>query len=264
MADDRTIPASQRRRREARAEGIVARSRELSIALQLLVASAVLFLLGRSLVESLAGLLTTGIQSAGIPGRVTPHSVRHQAGQLAVWSSSHVLPWLLVPLAAAIVAGLAQTGFLFLPGKLAPKLQRLNPAGGLRKIASLENATGGVLNLLRLGILLLAAGLFLYWKLPLVVSLVRVPIGQAALLTGELFARLSLVLATCCLFLGAVDYGYRRWKYGQDLMMTPEEFRRELRDAEGDPQIRNARRATARQQSGIEPAAPVIENAETR
>lgn len=262
MADDRTIRASKRRRKEARAEGIVARSRELSIALQLLCAVALLFLLGRSLVESLAGMLSAQIQAAGDPASLeTPVSsttVTSQAGQLAMWSSSHILPWLLVPLAVAVVAGLVQIGFLFLPGKAAPRIARLNPVGGLRKIFSLENATGAGLNLLRLFVLLIAAGLFLYSQLPTVVSLVRVPVGQAALLTGGLLAQLGLLLAVCCLLIGAADYGYRRWKYEQDLMMTPEEFRRELRDAEGDPQIRRARRATA-QQSGVESTSPVSE-----
>lgn len=260
MADDRTIRGSKRRRKEARAEGIVARSRELSVALQLLAGAGVLFLLGRSLVESLAGMLSAQLQSAADPASLKAPltSTTSQAGQLAMWSSSHILPWLLIPLAVAIVAGLIQIGFLFLPGKAAPRIGRLNPVGGLRKIFSLENVTGAGLNLLRLFGLLIAAGLFLYSQLPTVVSLVRVPVGQAALLTGGLIAQLSLLLAVCCLLVGAADYGYRRWKYEQDLMMTPEEFRRELRDAEGDPQIRRARRASA-QQLGVESTSPVSE-----
>ncbi len=263
MPDDRTIRASKRRRQEARAEGIVARSRELSVALQLLCGAALLFLLGRSLVESLAGMLAGQLQTAADPSSLeapfTSATATSQAGQLAVWSSSHVLPWLLIPLGVAIVAGFIQVGVLFLPGKAAPKIGRLNPVAGVRKIFSLENATGAGLNLLRLFVLLGAAGLFLFSQLPTLVSLVRVSVGQAALLTGGLLAQLSLILSVCCLLVGAADYSYRRWKYEQDLMMTPEEFRRELRDAEGDPQIRRARRSAA-QKSGVESTSPVSES----
>ena len=142
MADDsgeRTIRASNRRRREARAEGVVARSREFAVALQLLVGAGMLVLLGRSLVESLAGMLASQLRSAGEPSSLqeplTPGAVGAQAGQLAAWSSTSVLPWLLVPLGVAVLAGLIQIGFLFLPGKLTPSLGRVSPLGGLRRSA---------------------------------------------------------------------------------------------------------------------------------
>jgi len=267
MADDsgeRTIRASQRRRREARAEGVVARSREFAVALQLLVGAGLLFLLGRSLVESLAGMLANQLRSAGEPSSLqnplTPGDVAAQAGELAVWSSASVLPWLLIPLCVAVFAGLIQIGFLFLPGKLMPSLGRVSPLGGLRRVFSLDNATGAGLSLLKLLVLMSAAGLFLFSQLGVVVSLVRIPLGEAALAMGGLIASLSLILALCCVVLGAADYGYRRWKYEQDLMMTPEEFRRELRDAEGDPQIRNARRAAGRERTAIDATAPVAES----
>ncbi|MDA1250544.1 MAG: EscU/YscU/HrcU family type III secretion system export apparatus switch protein [Planctomycetota bacterium] len=265
---DRTIRASNRRRSEARAEGVVARSREFSVALQLLVGAGLLFLLGRSLVESLAGMLASQLRSAGesstLQTPLTPGDVGTQAGQLAAWSSTSVLPWLLVPLAVAILAGLSQTGFLLLPGKLSPTLGRVSPLGGLRRVFSVENAAGAGLNLVRLFVLLTTTGLFLYSQLEVVVSLVRVPLGQAALTMGSLIASLSLILALSCVVLGAADYGYRRWKYEQDLMMTPDEFRRELRDAEGDPKIRNARRAAGRQRPAIDETAAVVESSTSR
>lgn len=270
MADDsgdRTIRASNRRRREARAEGVVARSREFSVAVQLLVGAGLLFLLGRSLVESLAGMLAGQLRSAGESSTfqtpLTPGDVGTQAGQLAAWSSTSVLPWLLVPLAMAILAGLSQAGILFLPGKLSPALGRVSPLGGLRRVFSVENAAGAGLNLVRLFVLLTTTGLFLYSQLEVVVSLVRVPLGLAALTMGSLIASLSLILALCCVVLGVADYGYRRWKHEQDLMMTPEEFRRELRDAEGDPQIRNARRSGGRDRQAIDATAAVTESPAT-
>jgi flagellar biosynthesis protein FlhB len=271
MADDsgeRTIRASNRRRREARAEGVVARSRDFAVALQLLVGAGLLFLLGRTLVESLAGMLASQLQSAGEPSSLqkplTPGDVAAQAGELAAWSSTSVLPWLLVPLGVAVLAGLIQIGFLFLPGKLTPSLGRVSPLGGLRRVFSLENTAGAGLNLVRLFVLLIAAGLFLFSQLGVVVSIVRVPPGQAALTMGGLIASLSLILALCCVVLGAADYSYRRWKHEQDLMMTPEEFRRELRDAEGDPQIRNARRAAGRERPAIDETAAVADPSASR
>lgn len=263
MADDsgeRTMRATKRRRREARLDGLVARSRELAVALQLIVAAGLLFLLGRSLVESLAGMLASQLRSAAgsdSQSSLTSSSVASEAGHYAAWSSSHVLPWLLLLFVAAVVAGLMQTGFLFLPKRLAPNIARLSPLGGLRRLFSGENAAAAGLSVLRLCGLLIAGGLFLSSQLTVIVSLVQLPPGQAALMTGGLVASLSLILAACCVIFGAADYGYRRWKYERDLMMTPEEFRRELRDSEGDPQIRNARRTSGRERAGVDATASV-------
>ncbi|MFP6762554.1 MAG: EscU/YscU/HrcU family type III secretion system export apparatus switch protein [Planctomycetaceae bacterium] len=249
MSDDsgeRTIRPSQRRRREARQEGVVAYSRELCVAIQLLAGAGLLFLLGRSLVESLAGLLANQLQSAADSSAqdpAMPALVLAEVDRMSAWGFSSVLPWLVVIVLAAVMAGLSQAGFVLLPNRLVPQLSRLSPAGGLRRVFSGTHLAGTGLNLLRVSVLAVAAALFLSFHLGMIVSLVRLPVGQAVWMIGVLLAELSLVLAVCSGVHGVADYAHRRWRHERNLRMTPEEFRQEMRDAQPDPQFRRARQA---------------------
>jgi len=231
------------------------------MAIQLLIGAGLLFLLGRSLVESLAGLLASQLRSAADISAQTPPTpalVADEAGRLAGWGFSAVLPWLAVILLAAALAGLSQVGFTLLPNRLVPQVSRLSPAGGLRRVFSGSSLAGAGLNLLRLSVLLAATALYLSSQLAVIVSLVRFPAGQAALTIGALVTELSLILAICCVVHGVADYGWRRWRHEQALRMTPEEFRQEMRDAQADPQFRRMRQSAvqSRTDSNVTPPAP--------
>jgi len=231
---------------------VVAYSREFCVAVQLLSGAGLLFLFGRSLVESLATLLTGQLRSAGnITAQVpaTPELIAEETGRLARGGFSVVLPWLAVLFLAAVLAGLGQVGFLLLPNRMLPQVSRLSPAGGFRRVFSGSNLAGAGLNLLRLSVLLAVTALYLFTQLALVVSLVRLSAGQAALMIGGLVAELSLILAICSIVYGAADYGWQRWKHEQALRMTPEEFRQEMRDAQADPQFRRMRQSTVQSQT---------------
>jgi flagellar biosynthesis protein FlhB len=58
------------------------------------------------------------------------------------------------------------------------------------------------------------------------------------------------------LILAILDYGYQRWRYEQDLKMTPQELREELKNLEGDPQ-QTARRKQAQRSMTVDRSPPV-------
>ena len=70
------------------------------------------------------------------------------------------------------------------------------------------------------------------------------PIGG---LMGELLLWTGLKIAAALLLLAALDYGFQWWKQEQDLRMTPQEVREEMKDLQGDPQVIARRRSVQRQ-----------------
>ena len=64
---------------------------------------------------------------------------------------------------------------------------------------------------------------------------------------GNIVTRLISACAITLLAWGIADYFLQRWRFERSLQMTPEELRREAKEVEGDPHIRNQRRAAARQ-----------------
>src|SRR5690606_2862770 len=49
-------------------------------------------------------------------------------------------------------------------------------------------------------------------------------------------------IASALLVLGVIEYAFQRWRYEQDLMMTDEELREELKELQGDPQLQQRRK----------------------
>jgi len=83
--------------------------------------------------------------------------------------------------------------------------------------------------------------------LPKIIGLAQLPIGTALALVGEIMFNLGLRVALLLLMVAAIDYGYERWEYEQNLRMTREELREELRQMEGDPYVKARIRRIQRQ-----------------
>jgi len=101
--DNRTMPASPRRRLEARQRGEVAQSRLLRVAGQLLVVVVALGWMGAGVIDAMAGMMRTSLQgaAAGIDG--SGSGVVRTAGELVGPTAMAVLPVLLVSVVAAVL-----------------------------------------------------------------------------------------------------------------------------------------------------------------
>jgi flagellar biosynthetic protein FlhB len=244
--EDRTEPATPRRREEARERGQVARSADLTSAVVLLAGVLALRFAGRSLAEGLGASATTVLGGlAGVDG--DPAALAAQFGGAFTAVLLGFLPFAAAALAAGLAANLFQVGFLFTAKPLAPDLDRLNPAAGLARLFSLRGLARLAGGLLKLAVV----GLVVFWTL-------WAERGSLAELSGRdveqisgaavgLMGTLSLRAALALLALAAADYGFQKWQFERDLRMSRREIREELRRYEGDPRIRERRRALQRQ-----------------
>ncbi len=232
---------TEHRRQEERRRGNVARSGELTIAVHLMATACVLYALGAGLVEALGLLIAKSISTAADRGaNLGTYIVQFQ--ELAQWSAAHVVPWLAALIAAGIAVNLAQVGFLITTEKLELNFEHLNPVTSLQRLFSVRSVVTALLSLAKLAILLGVAVWFINSKLPLFLALATEPVGSAFQLIGTSAVELSLWLASVMLAIGAADYGFQKWKYERDLMMTKEEIKQETKDQEGDPLIRRRRK----------------------
>ncbi|HUG93443.1 MAG TPA: EscU/YscU/HrcU family type III secretion system export apparatus switch protein, partial [Planctomycetaceae bacterium] len=139
MADEfgeRTEQPTDRRRTESRRKGNVARSVDLNSAGLMLAAALALWLFGDALAGSLGEMLAAGLRAPGPLdfGRVDALVTLRDAGRFV---ADAVLPVLLFMAAAAFVLNVGQVGFLVAPEVLEPKLARLNPFEGTKRIFSI-------------------------------------------------------------------------------------------------------------------------------
>jgi flagellar biosynthetic protein FlhB len=160
-----------------------------------------------------------------------------------------IAPLLGILLATAVAVNVAQTGFRWLPERLAPDIGRLSPLAGLRRIFSLGGGQRLAMGWLKMLCVLLVAYFSLWHRRDEIVNIAALDVPQLAMLMLEITYSTCLKIAIALVVLAVADYGYQRWKLERDLQMSPEELREELRNQQGDPNVRSRRRTMQRQQA---------------
>jgi len=243
--DKKHLP-TERRRRQAREEGQVVRSQDLTSAALLLSALASLWLLGGSAAQHLAGALADGLSSPVLTPLNSNDAVNWllvSAGRLAIAS----VPMLIAMFVAGVLVNVSQTGIVFSTSKLVPKLSHVNPLSGAKRILSLQGVARLGFGLFKVAVIAVVAFFSLRHDLDSLLSLASLSVSQIAKALFNCLMRTCVWIGVALLALALLEYLFQRWKHEQDLMMTDQEVRDELKETEGDPQVAARRRMVQRQ-----------------
>lgn len=266
MAEDsdleKTEEPSQRRLDQAREEGQVARSRELSTFAMLLAGGAGLWMMGSSLSMQLTKLIHDGLtldaELAFNSDLLLPRL--HALSMDALWA---FLPLLLLLLATAAFSPLLLNGWQFSLKPLQPKFSKLNPVSGLSRMF----AAHGLVELAKaIGKSLIVGGVgawAIWHNRDAVMMLVSQPVVAAIPNIGHLLWVTFTAIMGGMLLIVAVDVPFVLWDHNRKLKMTKQEVRQEAKESEGDPQvkgrIRHMQREMARRRMMAEiPTADVV------
>jgi type III secretion protein U len=242
MTRARTEPPTPRRLREARQRGDVARSAELSGAAALAGGIAGLALGGPGIVEALAHAVRAASAGAATAPLDAAGRLSDALGLVLRLSLRVAVP----AAAAAALAAALQTGFALFPDVLRPRLERLDPVRGLRRLCSGAQLARAALGLSKaLALLLILAGWWVDAARPLA-SLPRAAGVAAAPGALALLAPLAFRLAAALALIGLLDHALERRRLRRALMMTRDDVLREVREDEGDPGRRAERRRVHR------------------
>jgi flagellar biosynthetic protein FlhB len=243
---ERTEPASPRRLEQAREKGQVPRSPELSTFAVLMAAGGGLMLLGGALGSRLADVMRAGLTL----DRAAAFDHGQMSGRLYDGVLATLLgfaPYFLLVAAVAILAPVLLSGWLFTFQALAPDFSRLNPLSGLGRIFSWRGVIElgkAVLKSLLVGGM---AAIVVWSERAEILGLVNEPLEPAIMHLGQLLGVTFLTVAGALLLVVAVDVPFQIWDHGRQLRMTKEEVRQELKETEGDPQIKARIRALQRE-----------------
>jgi type III secretion protein U len=219
----------------------VARSAELGAAAALAGGLAGLALSGRSLAETLARSVRAAVSGGAFAAE--PGALLRDAAALVLRLS---LPPAGCALAAVLLAGALQTGFSFAPEALRPRLERIDPLRGLRRLASMDALSRAALGLAKAAVLVALVATSAREAARLVAALPGAAAPGALSAAIPLLAGLALRLAAALAAIGLVDLALERRRLRRALRMTRDEVRRELREDEGDPAHRAERRRAHR------------------
>ncbi|MFO1093815.1 MAG: flagellar biosynthesis protein FlhB [Planctomycetaceae bacterium] len=241
MADDlgqpRTEAATPRRRQEAREQGQIALSHDLSAAIVLLTCLAAFWWAGRGIALQLLGAVRNALHepaSADWGVGQTLITVHWLTGQLAA-TTGLIVGAIFVVL---LIVGLAQAGFTVSFKPLETNWERLSPVNGWTRLLSWDGAVRGISALFKVSVV----ATVLVWYLGDRVQLLRI-LGQKSLGRGiaagwQLTLETAFVIAGGFFVIGASDYLYQWFRNEQKLKMTREEVKQEHREDDGDPHVK--------------------------
>ncbi|MGD2107926.1 MAG: flagellar biosynthesis protein FlhB [Phycisphaerae bacterium] len=262
-ADERTEPPTPRRRKEAREKGQVARSQDLTAAVLLLAGFLSLALLGPGLWFTMVAMVRTAL-TGDTPSGVA--DVLPFAAAAVTETLKRVVPFLLILFVAMVGTLVAQIGVLFTFHPLAPNLGKVNPISGVQRMFSIRSVMLAVINFGKLLVVALVAYIVVYKSLAAVVHAFTLEFADVFRLGSWLLLKLAIYLGAALLVLALLDYAWQRFRHVQDLKMTKEEVRDELRNMEGDPKIKHRQRqiqlqlATQRLRKNVPTADVVVTN----
>ena len=231
-AGDKIHPPTAHRRAEARRQGQVARSDELSAAVLCLAAVILLRYGGADLIGALASMLANSLGGTSSPSFGTNF-----------WAIGKSL----APIAAALMliglaVNLVQTGFLFTRRKDG---RPLDPFVGIERLFSGRSFFGGLMNASKLLIVAFVAFVALRGQIDAMAGLQSRPAAEAIVAGFALVYGVAIRVIVVLLVLALIDYAYQRFRHERDLRMTRREMKEELKRQEGDPELKRRRRSVA-------------------
>ena len=269
MADDsggdKKHDATPYRRQKAREQGQIARSHDLGSSLVLLGAVSVLWWKGPVVLKTLSEIMIACFTR-------TDYWTFNSRSAASLFNASvlqcmyAVLPIMLSVCAIVVVNNWLQVGFLFLPEKLNIDFSRINPLSGVQRLFALPNIARLAFGVLKISLVTIVIGLGVWGKWDLILGSHVLTAGEVGGVVWNTTLDMCMRTAAVLLLLAVLDYGFQWWKQEQDMKMSDDEMRDEMKMMNGDPQMAARRRAFQRQlmsnriQSSVPKADVIITN----
>ncbi len=244
---EKTEEATSKKLQDARKEGQVAKSKEVSNAFTLLAFFLLLKITIGNIGNSLGDLfghfynripdliVGTGDQ---VPFQNLEYLIKAGMTRLLLI----LLPIFLIGFSVAFISNVVQVGWSPTGKPLQPKLSKINPMKGFKRIFSSQSLAELIKSIMKVGLIAIVAYNYLKGKLGSFFILLDMPVTQAVGLIGELVINLGLMISILYMLIAATDFIYQKRKFKNDMKMTKQEVKDEYKDQEGDPQIKGKQR----------------------
>lgn len=244
---EKTEPATQKKLDDARKEGKVAKSKELTAAFDLIVLFLVL--------KFFVGYVGTGFLEvfAFVYGnmddfvKVNRAYISTQA--VSGFLTNMILKWMLIVLpffifgfAITLLISIFQVGWKVSAKPMEPKLSKFNPINGFKRIFSKDSLFNLLMSIVKIGLIGVVAYVRLKGREDEIFILYDMPLNQAVGLIGDIILDTGLMISIVYLLVGLADFVYQRIKFRDEMKMSKQEVKDEYKNTEGDPQVKGQQR----------------------
>ena len=243
---EKTEQPTRKRRQDSREKGQVAKSQDLTGSVMMLVACTVLYVFGPWMAGRIVRscvYLFSHMDSIEISMQTT--NAHTAAGGVMI--AATVAPLLAALFVTSGVMTVMQVGFKFSGKPFELDVTRFDPIKGIGRLFSFRAAMKLITGIMKIGSVALVVGFALHAELPKILALMKNmstrgnPTPRVAAYITEQAILLGIYSSFVLVVISLLDYAYQRWQHTQDLKMTKQEVKEEMRNMEGDPQIKKRR-----------------------
>ncbi|MDD6353764.1 MAG: flagellar biosynthesis protein FlhB [Lachnospiraceae bacterium] len=244
---EKTEPATDKKLRDARDEGKVAKSKELTAAFDLIVLFLVLKVFMSFVGEKLLGFFSYIYNRMPdflneIQKDMSSVTVRNFMNDIILQFLLTCLPFFIFGVVVTILVSIVQVGWKVTTKPMAPKLDKFNPINGFKRIFSKDAIFELIKSVLKIGVILYMAYSSIKSHQNDIFILYELPLKRAVALVGDIIINTGLKISIVYLIVGIVDYIYNKHKFNEDMKMTKQEVKDEFKNTEGDPAIKGQQR----------------------
>jgi flagellar biosynthetic protein FlhB len=235
----RTEKPTPKRLKEARRRGQIPRSPDLVGWLTLLLATFVLPALMRAIHDAMVAYLAVAREAIAAGELETAMEQARSTVGTSALVFAPVMALVLVVTAAGLVV---QGGVTLTTEPLRPKLERISPKAGIKRLVSLQSVVETAKAVFRLLVLAVLVTQLTVGFITGYLGGSSRALGPAGAEIGAMLLLLVQLAATVGVFIGLGDYAFQRYKTAKQLRMSKHEVRQESRNTEGDPMVKQRRR----------------------
>lgn len=245
---DKTEDPTEKKKRDAREKGEIARSKELNTLAVMLAGASALLIFGGALAQDMMELMR---HNFSLPREVildqrSMGTYLMHSGMIALLA---IQPVMIVLLLAAVIGPISLGGWLFSAGTMAPKFSRMNPLAGLKRMFSIKAVVELLKALAKFFIVLFVALAVLSSDVDDLLRIAHEPLEMAVIHSLQLVGWSTLWMSCGLIAIAAVDVPVQLWESHKKLLMTKQEVRDEHKDQEGRPEVKQRIRQVQREMS---------------
>lgn len=251
---EKTEPATQKKLKDARKEGKVAKSKDLTAGFALIILFLTLKIFMSYIGERMINIFSwtlgrmaefvkvnqSGVSTVAVTG-LLQNAITEMF--LIVW------PFFLFGFVINFLVTLYQVGWEVSTKTMEPKLSKFNPINGFKRIFSKDSLFELLKSIIKVGIIVYVVYTTLEEDVNTLFILYELTLNQALALVGEIIIDVGLKISIIFLAIGVADLFYQKHKFSEDMKMTKQEVKDEYKNTEGDPQIKGRIRQKMREAS---------------
>ncbi len=243
---EKTEDPTERKLRNAREEGQVARSVELPAAAVTIGAILTLFFIGGYWIKQMAEIFASGFKfdrkTLDNPDLMVT-AFAHQIGEAFLL----IVPVLLVTAVLAILSSGATGGYLFSLKNTLPKFSKLSLLSGFKRMFGANAAIELLKAILKFSLVTIVLWALVSRQMDPMMQLGQMAIEPALAAAGWMIAESALWLSLSLLVIALIDAPYQKYSFIKRMRMTKQEVKDEMKDMEGQPEVKQQIRRRQRE-----------------